>query len=141
MKYGCILFFALILPFAASAQQMVTTMNGNLELVQEAGIAKLMNAKVSLPKPKTMQGYRVQLGSSANRNEILDMKTQFLRHHPEVRAYVTYQQPYFKLRVGDFEQRGEAGKFMNEVYDAFPGFIVTDVINTSGELETADNKR
>lgn len=128
-----------VIPFATKAQQTVTTTIGNLELVQEAGIAKLMNAKVSLQKPKTMPGFRVQIASTANRNEALDMKTQFLKHHPEMRAYVTYQQPYFKLRVGDFEQRVDASKFMYEIYDAFPGFIVNDVINTSSETDTADN--
>src|SRR5687768_15335567 len=122
MRYWCVLLIA-VLPFATKAQQTVTTTIGNLELVQEAGIAKLMNAKVNVQKPKTMPGFRVQLGSSSNRSEILELKTQFLRRHPEVRAYVTYQQPYFKLRVGDFEQRSEASVYMQDIYNAFPGFI------------------
>jgi hypothetical protein len=140
MKYGLVLFFAIALPCVVSAQKMVTTTVGNLELVQEEAIAKLMNAKMALQKPKTMPGFRVQLSSTANRNEALDLKTQFLRRHPDVRAYVTYQQPYFKLRVGDFEQRADASRFMQEIYDSFPGFIVSDIINTSNELEASGNR-
>jgi hypothetical protein len=140
MKFPLILFVALMLSFATKAQTMVTMTIGNLELVQEAGVAKLMNAKVNVQKPKTMPGFRVQLASSPNRNEVLELKTQFLRHHPKTRAYVTYQQPYFKLRVGDFEQRADASVFMNEIYNSFPGFIVSDVINTSDSEPTAENK-
>lgn len=138
---SCYFFLLLTLPVGVKAQQTVTKTIGNLEVVQEESIAKLMNARVMTQKPKTMQGYRVQLGSSSNRNEMIELKTEFLKRHPEVRAYITYQQPYFKLRVGDFEQRGEAGGFMSDIYDAFPGFIVTDVINTTSELETAENNK
>lgn len=141
MKTWCVVFLVIVMPLVSKAQQqMVTTTMGNLELVQEAAIAKLMNARVTEKKPKTMPGFRVQLSSTANRNEALELKTQFLRRYPQVRAYVTYQQPYFKLRVGDFEQRGDASRFMQEIYDLFPGFIVSDTINTSDADPTAENK-
>ena len=134
----CLLF---LVPAFASAQEMTSRQIGNLELVMERDIALLLDAKVVTQKPKTMQGFRVQIASTTNRTEANQMKTEFLRHYPDKRAYVTYQQPYFKLRVGDFEQRTEATRFMNDIYDRFQGFVVSDVIFTSPDKELAEGKR
>lgn len=140
MKHACI-FLLFVLPAVAAAQEMTTRNIGNLELVMERDVALLLDAKVVTQKPKTMPGFRVQLASTTNRTEANQLKTEFLRSNPDKRAYVTYQQPYFKLRVGDFEQRVEASRFMNDIYDRFPGFVVSDVINTSPDTELAEGKR
>lgn len=140
MKHA-VIFLLFVLPAVAAAQEMTTRSIGNLELVMERDIALLLDAKVVTQKPKTMPGFRVQLASTTNRTEANQLKTEFLRSHPDKRAYVTYQQPYFKLRVGDFEQRTEASRFMNDIYDRFPGFVVSDVINTSPDTELAEGKR
>jgi hypothetical protein len=135
-----VIFLLFSLPAIAAAQEMTSRSLGNLELVMERDIALLLDAKVVTQKPKTMPGFRVQIASTTNRTEANELKTQFLRNHPDKRAYVTYQQPYFKLRVGDFEQRAEASRFMNDVYDRFPGFVVSDVINTSPDTDLAEGK-
>ena len=127
-----IITLLLIVSVNYSYAQMDTTVSGNLMIIQDTAVSKLMNARIITMRPKTMKGFRLQLASSANRNEINNLKTQFLQAHSNVRAYITYQQPYFKLRVGDFEQRTDANSFMNDIYSSFPGFIVPDIINTDG---------
>src|SRR5687768_1448632 len=124
LTHVIILSIGLVTPMISSGQEIVTRNIGNLELVMERDIALLMDAKVMTQKPKTMPGYRVQLSSTTSRAEAIQMKTEFLRSHSDKRAYITYQQPYFKLRVGDFEQRTDAVQFMNDIYNRFPGFVV-----------------
>ena len=44
-------------------------------------------------------------------------------------TYFIYQQPNFKLRVGDFEERLSVNKFYEEMKEIFPGaFIIKDEI-------------
>jgi hypothetical protein len=58
------------------------------------------------------------------------MKTKFLRLFPEQTAYLSYQQPYFKIRVGDFRSKLEAKLFYNKIKDEFSeSIIIQDKIN------------
>src|SRR5689334_10364996 len=126
-----ILIFLGVYGTAAYGQSQVDTIkSGNLTIFQDTAVTKILSIRTGSPKSKTMKGFRVQLASSANRTEIYNLKTAFMKAHPEVRTYLTYQQPYFKLRVGDFEERTDANRFMNEIYSEFQGFIVEDIINT-----------
>lgn len=55
------------------------------------------------------------------------MYTQF----PELSSYVEYEQPYYKLRLGDFKTRLEATYYLQQVITLYPGaFIVKDKIKT-----------
>ena len=63
----------------------------------------------------------------------MDMKSKFMQEYPEVNAYVVYQQPQLKLRVGDFTSRAQATKFMEEIKSGFPtAFIVPDKVFVKG---------
>ena len=138
MKFILLILFSFCL-FDADAQ-MDTIKSGNLTIIQDTAVTKLLNVKISPLKPKTMKGFRLQLVSSANRTEVINMKVSFMKAYPNVRAYLTYNQPYFKLRVGDFQERTDANGFMDQIYSQFPGFIVEDVINTDDPNNAGQNK-
>lgn len=91
----------------------------------------LLQKKLELDQQKpSIQGFRVQLYYGGNRNEALELKSKFAQLHPDVESYLIYQQPYFRLRVGDFRSRLEAYKLMKKVEKEFPSvFIVNDEIN------------
>ncbi|MFZ4796822.1 MAG: SPOR domain-containing protein [Bacteroidia bacterium] len=79
---------------------------------------------------KTISGYRIQLFSGNERINANNIKTKFLRLFPEQTAYLSYQQPYFKIRVGDFRSRLEAKLFYNKIKDEFgESIIIQDKIN------------
>jgi hypothetical protein len=64
-----------------------------------------------------------------NRAEALDLKSKFAALHPDVESYLIYQQPYFRLRAGNFRTRMEAYKLFKVVQKEFPSvFIVNDEI-------------
>ncbi len=117
------------------AQKMDTLQYGTLLVIQDSAITTLLNTKPVMQKTQTIQGYRVQLTSSSNRKEVYDLKAEFLKYYPNVRAYVTYQQPYFKLRVGDFTDRTEANAFRDLINSNFPGFIVPETVNPNSDKE------
>lgn len=91
---------------------------------------QLLAKKLELDKSKpSIQGYRVQLYYGGNRAEALELKSKFASLYPDIETYLIYQQPYFRLRAGNYRTRMEAYKLFRKVEKEFPSvFIVNDEI-------------
>lgn len=105
--------------------------SAKLNMIIDHKVDLLLQKKLELDQQKpSIQGFRVQLYYGGNRTEALELKSKFAQLHPDVESYLIYQQPYFRLRVGDFRTRLEAYKLMKKVEKEFPSvFIVNDEIN------------
>ena len=123
-----LLLFCFLLPFPVFAQE------GSITVVQDSGVKRVLKLYQTFARERrAISGYRVQLGSSGNRQVLMDVKAKFLQIYPDVGAYIQYQQPQFKLRVGDFRSRAEADAFLEELLFSFSsGFIVPDKIYVQG---------
>ena len=91
-------------------------------------------ASVSTGRPATtivsQMGYRVQIFYGSDRREVFNEQSRFNNSFPELNTYITYKQPNYYLRVGDFRTRLEAQRFMNELRPLFPTlFIFREKIN------------
>lgn len=76
-------------------------------------------------------GYRIQISYTDVRDEIYKSKGDMYTQFPELSSYVEYEQPYYKLRLGDFKTRLEATYYLQQVITLYPGaFIVKDKIKT-----------
>jgi len=108
---------------AAQTGQITIVPNPQVTLLIE--VHKNANAqKLSLP------GFRVQIIQDGSREEIRKQKSVLLQKFPGVRVYEVYEQPFFKLRAGDFTNRFEAYKLLSDLKSVFPlSFIVPDKIN------------
>lgn len=75
-------------------------------------------------------GYRVLVISSNDRKKVLEAKTKMYREFPELKAYMMYQAPFFRLKVGNFRDRVEAEENLANIQRFFPtgAYIVTDTI-------------
>ena len=79
---------------------------------------------------KIIKGYRIQVFSGTERNNANAVKTKFLKLFPDQTAYLIYNQPYFKIRVGDFRTKIEAEIFYNKMKAEFGEcIIISDNIN------------
>jgi hypothetical protein len=79
-----------------------------------------------------MDGFRIQLFSGVERNNANALKTKFLKQFPNYPIYLIYQQPYFKLRAGDFRNKLEAQWLFNQLQQEYGEvLIVPDKINYS----------
>jgi hypothetical protein len=128
MKYPAILLLILLQINIAFAQSAPT---GKIEIVQEESIDRLMLKHLAInSENESIDGYRIQIHFGGEREKAKTIKTKFLQQFPDVAAYEVYQQPNFKVRVGDFRTRIEAQKFMNEINSFFPSsFLVADEIH------------
>lgn len=79
---------------------------------------------------QTRDGYRVQLFSGNERNNANALRAKFKSEYPEIPIYLIYQQPYYKLRVGDFRNRIEAQQFYLKIEKDYEQLlIVPDKVN------------
>ena len=62
--------------------------------------------------------------------KLLKPKQCCFENFPDEKAYVLYQSPYFKVRVGNFINRSDAENFSKELstYLSQPAYIVEDMI-------------
>ncbi len=118
----CILFFY--------SSNILAQDSASVTWLMEPKTEQLLQKKLELDKTKpSIQGYRVQLYYGGNRAEALELKSKFAALFPDLETYLIYQQPYFRLRAGNYRTRIEAYKLFRKVEKEFPSvFIVNDEI-------------
>lgn len=80
---------------------------------------------------KTMPGFRVQIASFSGTNSktsAFSLRDRFMTDYPMVQAYIVYDEPNFKVKVGDFRTRLEAYAFLQEIKEVYKGYIIKDNI-------------
>lgn len=94
-------------------------------------VAVLMDTVASVNKNiKYAQGYRILAYNGSQRQTVMDLRKAIITRVPDVQDYLTYQQPNFRLMVGDFFNRVEAQQVLNKISDLIPNAqIVPDKIN------------
>jgi hypothetical protein len=80
-----------------------------------------------------IQGYRIQLFKDSG-NEALDaaheIMDKFSEYFPEYKTYLSFQEPYYRVRVGDFRTRLEALEAMEKIKKKYRNvWIIKDNIN------------
>lgn len=113
--------------------QVLVPAPGKVEVVQDEKISQLTDQyrKMSLNNPET-DGYRVQIffeSGSNSKNSAANIQLAFETLYPEVKSYLSYKEPYYRVRVGDFRTLIEAVGFQKKIAAEYPNsFPVTDKI-------------
>lgn len=82
------------------------------------------------PASTSSNGYRIQIFSGSDRKEAYSVQSKFQNRFPDTHTYLSYRDPNFKVKVGDFRSRLEAEKMVEEMKPAFGGlFIIPEKIN------------
>ncbi len=142
-----LLVFSLLMMKAGFAQENTTTIPPN----QTASVIvhkdprvdilvkkqSAINIAVKKASARSMRGYRLMVVNTNKRNEAIDAKTKIYTYFPELKAYLSYQSPYFKLKAGNFKTRDEAEKYRKMMTTMFPKgvFIINDIIEIKPEKE------
>ena len=97
---------------------------------QDEKIASLVEKYIHYnAKKEFAEGYRLQIMYTDVRDEAYKSKGAMYKEFPDLASYVEYEQPYYKLRLGDFKTRLEATYYLQQVTPIYPGaFIVKDKI-------------
>lgn len=128
VKFIIFLFLCVCLSFNIKAQTKIGSIKIKGEIIYLDSIIDKKNRENSINQ--TINGYRIQLFSGNERNNANNIKTKFLKLYPDQTAYLSYNQPYFKIRIGDFRTKLDAKLFYNKIKDEFNEcIIIADKIN------------
>ena len=101
-------------------------------------IANYYKLVASNSKVKGVPGYRIRIFSESGlgaKEEQQQIRAKFISQFPGIDAYHAYDEPFFKVYVGDCRTKSEAIKLYDKVKRNFPNpIIVPEYIN----LKSAD---
>jgi hypothetical protein len=125
-------FLFILLPILSVAQtDTILSENGSIISINETGINALVSKYEAILKARNgIDGWRVQIMFKTKKEEIQQLKIAFIKLYPEIPAYLEYEEPYYRVRVGNCRTRLEAIKIKNQISENFPGaYLVPEVIN------------
>ncbi len=96
-------------------------------------VASLLDTLASSNKNiKYAQGYRILVYTGNDRKTAFDLRKTVVNQLPEDRDYLTYVQPTFKLKIGDYFTRMEANQALQQIKPIAPNAsIVADQVNVN----------
>ena len=89
-----------------------------------------INEETTRDSRRIMPGYRIQVMNSPDRNKVYAAKAKIYQEFPDLKPYLLYQAPNFKLKVGNFMTQQEAEDFMKQLSRLFPAglYVIRDTI-------------
>lgn len=123
-------FFVLVV-FIAKGQELS---QGSIKIISDPRIDSLLQLHISHSAEfPVVEGYRIQI-FMASGNDALDLsekvKEEFIEEYPDIPVYLTFGEPNYRVRIGDYRTRLEAERFLEKLSRDYPGSWVTrDMIN------------
>jgi ribosomal protein S16 len=79
---------------------------------------------------RNQPGFRIQVANSTDRTQVFAIKTRIYQQYPELKPYLVYQPPYYKLNVGNFKNPEEAQPYIEKLTKYFPSgvYLIHDII-------------
>lgn len=109
-------------------------LSGNITIIQDQRVDSLLKMHLELNKKNpNISGWRINIFFETGNNSkklALEAKATFVQSHANVPCYLVFQEPYYKVRVGDYRTQLEAEKFLKQITHEYPNaFVVEDDIN------------
>lgn len=100
--------------------------NGALIIYSDPRIDSLVNTMDEYPP--LLKGYRLEI-FFGNRKEAEKVKSEFLKRYDQFPIYIIWQQPNFKVHVGDFMTKLQAEKAQQEIKNGYPNsyIVITEI--------------
>ena len=111
-------------------------LNAQGQVVENAPeqLSHLVEKHIATNKLNTgkLMGFCVQIcfeSGSNSRDRAERYRVSFLSKYPKYSAHLTFKEPNFRVRVGDFRTRSEARGFREKILADFPqSFVVKDEV-------------
>ena len=119
--------------FLAATLYGVSQDYGSVNVNQDSRVSSLIAKQRSLfAVDSTLNGYRIhifmEIGNDALKHAE-EVKRKFEKAFPDIPIYLSYAEPYFRLRAGNFRDRVEAEKCLRRIKPKFKeAFVTSDLI-------------
>jgi hypothetical protein len=108
---------------------------GSVEIIEDKKISLLVEKHIEMNQLQfgAMDGYRIQVffdSGNDSKKKAMDTRNDFQAKFPSVAAYLSFQEPFYKIRAGDFRFKVEADGFLQKIIAHYPNaYTVRDRIN------------
>ncbi len=104
---------------------------GNVVIIEDAKLEQTISnfSKAYKRQPEKIWRVQIYFGSGkTGRIAAQTIKNNFEAKHPGIPAYLVFEEPYFKVRVGDFANRIDAERLKAQLIEDYDKlFIVEDI--------------
>jgi hypothetical protein len=89
-----------------------------------------INEETTRETRRFIPGFRIQVINSSDRGSVFAAKTKVYQQFPELKPYLMYQAPNYKLKVGNFKTQEEADDYAKQLTKLFPSgvYVIRDTI-------------
>lgn len=127
------IIFTLVWVLAAQAQSYGSSRQGTTTFEGDAQKAEqLVRKHIEFnERTRTIPGYRIQiaaLSGSNSKSQAFALRDRFMATFEDCDAYVIFDEPNFRVKIGNFRTRLEAYAYLQRIKDLYPGTIVKDNI-------------
>jgi len=130
--------FLLIAPLCSIHSQS----RGTVKVVGDTRVTTLVERHKEYNQHNhSAQGYRIQVASLSGANSkrrAFELRDNIKNALPDQEVYVTFDEPSFKVKIGDFRTRLDAYAVLNKIRGYYTGTIIRDNINTMPVTYTFD---
>ncbi len=102
---------------------------GQVYITSDERLPSIIKGYINYLGKRPIRGWRVQIyfgiGHQA-RIKAEQIKNTFLENYPGYPVYIVFEQPYFKVRVGNFYSKRDAAKFLFIIKPQFPKAFLTE---------------
>lgn len=111
---------------------MMEYLSGSVEMTDSLALA--MDRQIEKNKARKVSGYRLRIyfDNSQNAREVSgQIADTFAVRYPGVPVFRMYDNPYFKVTVGEFRSKSDAMRFMEAIRPEYPTvFLVKESFST-----------
>ena len=135
MRKAVTLLFALFVLTRLSGQ---SDGNGSVHIYAEPRIDSLLDLHIAYNEAfPVMDGFRIHIFMESGNDALMhaeEEKEKFGELYEDVPVYITFGEPYYRVRVGDFRTRLEASNFLSKINRKYPhAWVIKDKINFPSE--------
>ena len=144
MKSVLVCLFSLV-SIGMSAQQL-TSDTSSVVIHKDSRIDLLVKKQAEINEETTRnarrvtKGFRLLVVNTNKRDEAISAKAKLYQYFPELKSYLLYQSPYFKLKAGNFKERKDAESYQKKLNAFFPKgvFVMNDMIEVKPDKDTEE---
>ena len=100
----------------------LTTINETVQILEHGDAASIAERNLNV-EPQKVKGYRIVIfmkNAQSARREAVAVQEEFALQFPQEPSYLIYENPYFKVSVGNYTTSEEAMEFLGRIRAAFP---------------------
>ena len=144
MKLVFVSFFSFV-SIGLSAQQLASD-TSSVVIHKDTRVDLLVKKQAEINEESTRnarrvtKGFRLLVVNTNKRDEAISAKAKLYQYFPELKSYLLYQSPYFKLKAGNFKERKDAESYQKKLNAFFPKgvFVMNDMIEVKPDKDTEE---